>query len=228
MHWKLSGPHIGPDVERVGRQFDGQLAIAVCDAIFASNQQLLNALAVSARMRSGAFPLPAELRTPLEALSEADRRGAAQCGILLADAGFADSARWRAIARMSEHEGLSNDAREWLASEDSVVLAHSVLMVAWYLVHTTPEAAGILLGMTDPVMEEYRSLGVGNLALIATRRPHWIRPRWRDRADVWRSLIGIGSSKDGPPPPSVALRCLSVSAAYSPHLQASLEARQQR
>src|SRR5262249_25966107 len=132
--------------EGTNLKFGGRLAIAVCDAIVASNEQLLRALAASARMRSGAFPLATELRSQFADLSEADHRRAAQSGVLLADAGFADSSRWHAIARMSDRDGLSNDAREWLSTEDSVVLAHSVLMVAWYLVHATPEAAGILLG----------------------------------------------------------------------------------
>jgi hypothetical protein len=138
--WQLAGPEPGS----TGCKFEGHLAAAVCDAIFASNQQLLKALAVSARMRSGAFSLPSELRLPFASLGDSDHRRIAQCGILLADAGFADAERWRAIARMVDHRNaLPNDAREWLSSEDSVVLAHSVLMVAWYLVHTTPETAGI-------------------------------------------------------------------------------------
>ena len=130
--------NIGPDGESTGPRLHSHLATAVCDAVCTSNHQLLNALAVSARMFTSAFPLPPELRTPLGALSAADRQRLAQCGVLLADAGFADSSRWRAIARMSDHDDPANDAREWVASEDSVVLAHSVLMVAWYLVHTTP------------------------------------------------------------------------------------------
>jgi hypothetical protein len=215
----------GTHEDSVGAQRDSGPVDAICHAITASNQQLLDALAMSARMQSGAFPLADTLRFHLGGLTKEDRNRAARCGVLLADAGFSDVDRWRAIARQSEGDRLSSDTREWLSSGDSVVLAHAVLMVAWYIVNTTPELAGVVLGMTDPVIAEYRSLGVGQLALVATRRPHWIRPRWAGRSDVWLDLLERCTLSDASAASYLTLRCLSANAAASVHLLASMEVR---
>jgi hypothetical protein len=224
MQRKQPLPHTWPHEESRGCKFEPKVMGEVLDAVVALNDQLLEALASSARTISDTFPLPDSLRTSFAAISDGQRRLAARCGVLLADAGFSDDALWRRIALPSEHnDARSNDTRAWLSSEESVVLCYSALMVAWYIVHTTPGASGVLLGMSDAVLEEFRSLGVGDLALIARRRPNWIRPRWIDRPDVWLDLID-DQGQDDIRATSVPLRCLTVSAAYAPNLLASMEA----
>ncbi len=224
MQRKQPLPLTWPHEESRGCKFEPKVMGEVLEAVVALNEQLLDALANSARATSAKFPLPDSVRLSFAAMSDGKRRLAARCGVLLLDAGFSDETGWRDLALLGAREAYSNQICAWLSPEESVVLSYSALMVAWYIVHTTPGAAGVLLGMSDPVLEEFRFLGVGNLAAIARRHPHWIQPRWLDRPDVWFDLIDDPARADASHLTTVPLRCLTVSAAYAPNLLASMEA----
>jgi hypothetical protein len=189
-------------------------------AVTELNLQLLDALARNAQAQ-GPFPLGELLRAPIACLSSSQRRQAAQCGVLLADVGFADLDRWRQIALQSECN-LLTEPSDWLSSEESVVLAYAVFMVAWHVVHVSPSAAGFLLGMTEPVVAVYRKLGVADLAHVARSRPQWVRPRWYDRPDVWTSVVEGAMNPASHDPASIVLRCLSADG--SSRLHAAAEA----
>jgi hypothetical protein len=212
-----------PPEETRGRTFEPKAMCEVLDAIVALNEQLLDALGRSARASDSEFPLPKIVRSRIAELSEGQRRQAARCGVLLADGGFSNFARWRQISRLSDHQLLSDECPDWLPSEDSIVLAHAMLTVVWYVVHTAPAAARVLLGMTDEVLTEFRTLGVGNLASTARRSTHWVQPRWRDRVDIWFGIAAHESEAAHTESLSVTLRCLKVTAGRSARLQAFVE-----
>jgi hypothetical protein len=174
-------------------------------AIGGVNKQLLEALRLSAGRVDQTFPLAQNLRAQFAALTADQIRGAPFCGVLLADAGFSEAERWRRVSEPSELEPSGENAPEWLAREHAIVLAYAILMVAWHVVHTVPAAAGVLLGMSGPVRTLYRTLDTADLARIARNHSGWIRPRWVDRPDLWRSVLETDTDTD-----SGALGSLSV------------------
>jgi hypothetical protein len=205
------------------RHFEPRVLSEVLAAVAELNEQVLDALAESARRTNADFPLAPTLRSAITTLTSAQRRQAARCGVLLGDAGFSDLARWRHVAVPSEYALLPDDERCWLSSGHSAVLAYAVLMVAWHVVHISPAAASVLLGMTEPVMVVYHKLGVGDLAHIARCHPGWVQPRWRDRPDVWVSMVEVAAQAPRLEPASMILRCLKVSANHSTRLIAAVE-----
>lgn len=205
------------------RHFEPRVLSEVLAAVAELNEQVLDALAESARRTNADFPLSPALRSAMTSLTPTQRRQAARCGVLLANAGFSDLSRWRHVAMPSEFVLLPDDERCWLSSGQSVVLAYAVLMVAWHVVRISPAAAGVLLGMTEPVVAVYHQLGVGDLAHVARRHPGWVQPRWRDRPDVWVSMVEVATQAPRLEPSSMILRCLKVSASHSTRLIAAVE-----
>jgi hypothetical protein len=215
----LGGPEAGPSAIRLSpcsNQLSGVLV-----AVNETNGQLLDALAHSAQSKLR-FPLNESLRAPFAALSSSHRRRGGQCGVVLADAGFSDPERWQRLVTRGEHE-LGRADGDWLPTEDAIALASTLLMVAWHTVRVRPSLAGILLGMSESVVEVYRKLGVAELAQIARRRPQWVRPRWSDRPDVWRSVLETAEQPAADDSASIVLRCLKASAMGSSRLLSSLE-----
>ena len=215
----LGGSEVGPGallLSPCSNQLSGVLA-----AVNETNGQLLDALAHCAQSKLP-FPLSDSLRAPFAALPSSHRRRAGQCGVVLADVGFSDPQRWQRLVTRGEHESITAEG-DWLPTEDAIALASSLLMVAWHIVRVRPSLAGILLGMSESVVEMYRKLGVAELAQIARRRPQWVRPRWSDRPDVWQSVLGTAEQPAADDSASIVLRCLKVSAMGSSRLLLSLD-----
>jgi hypothetical protein len=184
----------------------------VLDAVSAVNGQLLDVLVASARRGVAEFPLNESLRGHVAKLTLEERRRAARCGVFLVDANFADFSCWREVALQSE-VGYSVEGLEpWLPIEEARSLAHSALLVAWYVIHASPAVARVLLGMSASGVAAYRELGVGDLARIARDRSDCVRPRWRKRLDVWGQLIEGACCPETEESRSTTLRCLQVSA----------------
>src|SRR3979411_1554364 len=95
MQRKQPLPHTWPHEESQGYKFKPKVIGEVLNAGVALNDQLLEALANSARTTSVTFPLPDSVRSSFAAISDGQRHLAARCGVLLADAGFSDEALWR-------------------------------------------------------------------------------------------------------------------------------------
>ena len=185
------------------------------------NGQVLDALTSSAQT-TRAFPLGPKLRARFAALSTHQRQRASQCGVLLADAGFANSERWRSLALPGEHEDRTVQT-DWLPVDDAVVLASTVLLVAWHIIRVRPSIAGFLLGMPESTVNAYRQLGVSELTRVARRHPQWVRPRWPDRLDLWHSILEVDGDSPSHDTTSLVLRCLTASAGMSSRLLLSVE-----
>jgi hypothetical protein len=192
----------------------GALA-AVCEV----NEQLLDALCEAAGADREHFPLPHPVRPRLAQLSSSDRRRAAQCGLLLADAGFSDPRRLnQALSESPRNISTGPCASHWSSLEHAVALAHSTLFVTWHIVRTNPTVAGVLLGVPSQSAAAYAQIGVRDLAYIAQRNPHWIGPRWPDRLEIWTSLLDLATSSDDPNQVCLTLRCLQLSGGHAPWL----------
>jgi hypothetical protein len=109
----------------------------------------------------------------------------------------------------------------WLPIEEARSLAHSALLVAWYVIHADSAVAQVLLGMSASGIAAYRQLGVADLAQIARRHPECVRARWPHRLDVWSELIKGAS--DAGASRLTTLRCLQVSAGDLKWLSAYVE-----
>jgi hypothetical protein len=195
----------------------------VLDAVSALNSQLLDALGDSARGDVVEFPLDESLRARVARLTLEERRRAARCGVLLADANFVDFSCWSEVVLQGESALSMQPLRPWLPIEESRALAHSALLVAWYVIQASPAVARVLLGMSASGVAAYRELGVGDLAHIARSRPDCVRPRWPHRLDVWAQLIEDATRMGGQESRSTTLRCLEVSAGDLKWLSAYVE-----
>jgi len=189
------------------RRFEPGVLTEILNTVAAINGQLLDALAESARSGVRSFPLPQSLRSRVAILTPSERQVAAQCGVFLADAALADLSDGLPVAAPSADRG-----RAWLPIEESISLAHSVLLGSWYLIHASPAVARVLLGIRAADVTAYRARGVGELAQIARRHSDGIRPRWPHRLDVWTQILERRDPQVTAEPRSTTLRCLQVSA----------------
>ena len=195
----------------------------VLDAVFAVNSQLLDALASSAREGATQFPLSESLRERAARLTLEGRRRAARSGVFLVDANLMDFSCWREAALRGESAPPADLPMPWLPIEDARSLAHSALLVAWYVIHADPAVARVLLGMSASGVAAYRELGVADLAQIARRHPECVRPRWPNRLDVWSELMEGGCDGGTRESRSTMIRCLELSAGDLKWLSAYIE-----
>ena len=136
------------------------------------------------------FPLPVSLRGQFARLTVRERETIARSGVFLADVGLWGITTCRGIADQSGMALSTEPGRPWLPTERSLSLAHSVLLVSWYLIHASPAVARVLLGMNAAGVAAYRELGVHDLAYIARTHPDRVRPRWPNQLEVWTVICG--------------------------------------
>lgn len=192
------------------------------EAIADLNAEFLEALVETANYRPDLFPLPPALRSDFSQILVPQCRERGRCGILLADARFSDTARWISVVSGDHPDTILNEhPAHWLSVGQGVVVAHSVLMVAWHIVQAVPSLVSVLLGMSDEVAREFAKLSISDLTHVARDQASWVRPRWADREDVWASIIARRHSGADPEPPAV-LRCLKATASESRRMLSSI------
>jgi hypothetical protein len=193
------------------RRFEPAALTEVLNTVAAVNEQLLDALVESARSGVLSFPLPESLRSRVAILTSRERQVAARCGVFLADAALAGLPGGGPPLEAGPAPS-ADRGRAWLPIEQSISLAHSVLLGSWYLIHASPAVARVLLGIGAADVTAYRARGLRELAHIARRHSDWIGPRWPHRLDVWTQILDRGSPPLLSEPRSTTLRCLQVSA----------------
>lgn len=221
-----------------------RLLTEALEAVAELNGEWLEALKERASQDNPEFPLPATLRSLFASLTRAQCRERGQCGVLLVDGGFTNVARWQVIADSGEVIPISTIMEDdagpprWLPYKHAIVLAHSTLLVTWQIVHSCPAAAGVLLGMSEPVVQPYGRLSLSDLSRLARSHPGWFRPRWSDRPDIWAGILQsnpLSTSQSDPQshskshsksnyntaPASAVLHCLKLSATGSARVLSS-------
>src|ERR1700730_1325004 len=94
--------HSGTHTVSSGRAFEPQRIAEVLGAVSAANEQFLVTLRESAFRNEPTFPVPPVVRRRFIEIQRAKLRDAAQCGVLLVDADFAEVACARSIAPASQ------------------------------------------------------------------------------------------------------------------------------
>jgi hypothetical protein len=137
------------------------------------------------------------LQEQWSALNGSARLRLAGCPFLLVDAGFAQPQRWASIPNFAVHE--STPVRALLASRSalSIPLVRRVLLLAWHMARTNRAGARIALGMNRRCATIMAHCRLADLEAVAERRPVWIRPRWDQHHEVWRTWLSA-AAKESP------------------------------
>jgi hypothetical protein len=125
------------------RRFEPAVLKELLDTVAAVNGQLLDALVDSARSDNLEFPLPESLRGPVARLTVPERETIARCGVFLGDVNLWGISPGRGIADQSGMALSIESGRPWLPTEQSLSLAHSMLLLSWYLIHVSPAVARV-------------------------------------------------------------------------------------
>ena len=159
-------------------------------------------------------PLLRELGTLGGKLEPQALRRAAACPCLLLDAGFADAARWRpAPWGQVGDAAASAGSGGFFTLPSTVEVARLVLTFAWHLARTEVPAARLLLGMPAACAASIGALTLRRIYALAERYPHWLRPRWAGRPQVWRELLAAAQAGEPRPLEQAHMRGLTLLAA---------------
>src|SRR5205823_6609098 len=77
-------------------------------------------------------------------------------------------------------------------------VARLVFTYAWHLARAHGAAARLLLGMSAPCAALIAHLSLRQIHSLAQTHPHWLRPRWPARVQVWRELLLAAASGEAP------------------------------
>jgi hypothetical protein len=191
----------------------GQWDRSLLEPLADINLQLLDALLESAAEGAPRSRLCGELRADWLRLTGDGCRRLASCPYLLLDAAFAEPVYWSAVlvpgVREQSVPGSGRASDVCLAAG----LVRRALVLAWHLARSNPLAARIALGMSDSCTTLVAQCRLGDLELLAEQRPEWIRPRWEDRPDIWRSLLRAAVTDREAPLRQLQLRGLQLLAA---------------
>jgi hypothetical protein len=189
MRWDRDGEGAGQDAAHPW------LRAETLESLGELNECFLGLLAEQAVARgSGAGALGRQVAELWRVLDAAGRRRAAACPYLLADAGFADPARWQSTSTRQVGDSHSAGYGACLSPPAATSLARAVFTYAWHLVQSQTAAARLLLGMPATsafMIGQYTLLQIQGLA---ESHPEWLQPRWPTRPQVWRELLLAAAS----------------------------------
>lgn len=151
--------------------------------------------AASGRKEQGQFELASQLdelltRMPAEAIQRAASRR-----VLLVEFQFRKDAWWRSVRSGSRKARVLRSA-PCFPRKSGVALARATLTLAWTLVRTDVDTAGVILGMSQKVAEIIATLELSDIDRISERHFDHLRPRWETRPLIWRKLLVAAQAND--------------------------------
>ena len=180
-------------VDSFGRIHDtadgGYLAHAVLDAraldsIRETNEGFLALVAErhAARPGSAVFGLTGAAAGGIAALDARRRRSAASCPYTLFNLRFEDTAFWSDVALEARLAGSGSVA-------DEATFARTAVFLAWHLAQHSELTARVVLGMTTPVHQAWRTLPLSAIDRAATAALPHLTARWGDHPLFWPKLV---------------------------------------
>jgi hypothetical protein len=133
--------------------------------------------------------LLAPLRAQWHQLDAARLRLLAECPYLLLDAGFSLPECWKAQAGTVVNDAPAAGRGVLFDDPAGAELGRRALILGWHLAQANPFAARIALGMSARCTGLIAASRLQDLEQLVSVRPHWMRPRWDDRPQVWRQLL---------------------------------------
>lgn len=146
-------------------------------------------------------------------LTPAMRAQLAGSPYLLADAGFDDESRWRALEQRMVHDLPQTYAEPVFVGPGAPDFIRRVLMLGWHLARANRQLARVVLGMSPGCAARIAALRLQDLDWVAQHRPGWVRPRWERQPRVWRHLLLAASDPDQARLTQASLRGLQLLAA---------------
>lgn len=168
--------------------------------VYQLNRTLIELLVTSARGPvSEAQPqIVATLGPTLLALDTPAREQLARCPTALADFGFRNVELWRQIEK---GQTVLPSLPGCFPRPQSIQLAQTTLTLAWTLLQSNREAAGIIFGLAPECAATLARIGVQTIPHIAEIYAHCVRPRWETDTLFWRHLIRVAQSMNSPVQP---------------------------
>ena len=162
------------------------------DTVLAQADPLAELNAEIVEVLAGGSP---SLQWQWHALGEAARVRLARCPFLLADAGFADPRLWAGLPGAGVHEAGPPASAEHQRCALPTPLLRRVLLYAWHLARVHPLSARMRLGMCERCLAVVVTCRLADLEALAERRPPWIRARWAEQPELWRSWLGAAAQE---------------------------------
>ena len=181
----------------------GWLHPETLESLVELNELCLALLAEQAAEQAAARTAPASLLLRQvgelwRVLDAAARRRAAACPYLLVDAGFADPLRWRQPAAVGVGDAGQAAYTTFFTVPGATGAARLVFTYAWHLARSQSAAARLLLGMSAPCAALIGHCSLRQIHALAETHPHWLKPRWPERVQVWRELLLAAASGEAP------------------------------
>ncbi len=175
------------------------------------NYRFLDLIGVRARDRDsaddwsspGRAGLPREICTQIAALSDAQKKAAANCPYALFDLRFQDESYWQARLQSAAPPAVSDGA----PLDDGLLgFARLAIFFAWHVASAGRLQARLLLGMGDVLSGAFRDLTVGCLPALAATEAVQLTARWNGSPAYWSALARAASR-----PHSAGLRRIQLS-----------------
>jgi hypothetical protein len=129
-------------------------------------------------------------------LDERARWQAAACPYLLVDAFFGEPQRWQWLCGSRVGEGQCVPNASFFTVPQTVTVARMVFVYAWSLVVSHSSGARVVLGIHPHCASLLGACTVAQIHELAERYSGWLRPRWLQRARLWRQMLEAAAEDD--------------------------------
>lgn len=174
------------------------------------NERCLELIALVAKLdpEDAPFALVGPLRSLLRGTRPNLRRRAARQPFALVDMEFRDADWWQAVKSRPSRAWKDRPWRALAPKRAATQLAQTTLILAWHMTRADAEATCIVFGMSREVAQLISSLRLSELDTIAQHQFRHVRPRWEERAELWRELLVAAQSEDSAAMRNIAIRAL--------------------
>jgi hypothetical protein len=174
------------------------------------NERCLDLIALVAKLdpEDAPFAIVGPLRSLLRGTRSNVRHRAARQPFAFVDMEFRDADWWQAVKGRPSRVWKDRPWRALAPKRAAVQLAQTTLMLAWHMTRADPEATSIVFGMSREVAQLIGSLRLSEIDTIAQHQFRHVRPRWEERAELWRELLVAAHSEDAEAMRAIAIRAL--------------------